>query len=128
MIELARRLSNMEATIIVIENDTDLRQAQNLAANLMDSDNPNDRARLRAQVQLIKVYEARHYPVPQASVAEIIQYLMEQHDLTPTDMAPILGTRSRVSEVLIGKRPLSIAMIKRLRSTFHVSADAFIPV
>jgi len=118
----------MEATIIVIENDTDLRQAQNLAANLMDSDNPNDRARLRAQVQLIKVYEARHYPVPQASVAEIIQYLMEQHDLTPTDMAPILGTRSRVSEVLIGKRPLSIAMIKRLRSTFHVSADAFIPV
>jgi HTH-type transcriptional regulator/antitoxin HigA len=52
---------------------------------------------------------------------------MEQHDLTPADMAPILGTRSRVSEVLSGKRPLSIAMIKRLRSTFRVSADALIP-
>jgi len=117
----------MEATLILIENEDDLQWAQDLVVRLMDSEDPADRSRLRAQVQLVKAYESRNYPVPMAPVADVIQYLMEQNDLTPADMAPILGTRSRVSEVLNGKRPLSISMVKRLRSTFHVSADALIP-
>ena len=117
----------METTVIVVENDTDLKKAQDLVAALMDSSAPADRVRLRAQVQLIKAYENKHYPVPAASVANVLQYLMEQHDLSPADMVPLLGTRSRVSEVINGKRPLSIAMIKRLRAAFHVSADVLIP-
>jgi len=116
----------MEATLIIIENYEDLKQAQDLVVKLMDSNDPKDRVRMQAQVQLVKAYESKHYPVPTASVADVIQYLMEQHDLTPADMAPILGTRSRVSEVLNGKRPLSLSMIRRLKSTFHISADSLI--
>jgi HTH-type transcriptional regulator/antitoxin HigA len=122
-----RRRFEMEATLILIENDADLKKAQNLVVALMDSDDPIERARMRSQVQLVKAYEARHYRLPTASSADVIQYIMEQFDLTPADMAPILGTRSRVSEVINGKRPLSLSMIKRLRSTFHVSADSLIP-
>ena len=52
---------------------------------------------------------------------------MDQHDLSRADMAPILGTPSRVSEVLRGKKGLSMAMVQRLRSRFRVPADALIP-
>jgi HTH-type transcriptional regulator/antitoxin HigA len=52
---------------------------------------------------------------------------MDQHGLTRADMVPILGTPSRVSEVLQGKKGLSIAMVQRLRARFHVSADLLLP-
>lgn len=117
----------MQANVIVIENENDLKEARDLVSRLMGSENPADRARLRAQAILLQEYEAKRWPVEPATATEIIQYLMEQHDLTPADMAPILGTRSRVSEVLNGRRPLSLSMIKRLRAAFHISADAFIP-
>ncbi|MEP6968127.1 MAG: helix-turn-helix domain-containing protein [Pseudomonadota bacterium] len=54
-------------------------------------------------------------------------YLMDQRGLTRTDMAAILGTPSRVSEVLAGKKGLSMAMIQRLRARFRVPADALLP-
>jgi HTH-type transcriptional regulator/antitoxin HigA len=116
----------MQTNVIVIENENDLNEARELVSRLMGSDDPTDRARLRAQALMLQEYEAKRWPVEPASPAEIIQYLMEQHDLTPADMAPILGTRSRVSEVLNGRRPLNLSMIKRLRTTFHISADALI--
>jgi HTH-type transcriptional regulator/antitoxin HigA len=117
----------MHLNVILIESDDDLREARSLVSQLMDSEKPEDRARLRAQAILLQAYEARHFPVPSASVADIIQYIMDQHDLTPADMAPILGTRSRVSEVLNGRRPLSTSMIRRMRATFKISADLLIP-
>jgi HTH-type transcriptional regulator/antitoxin HigA len=58
-------------------------------------------------------------------VADIIRHLMGQHGLTGSDMVPILGTPSRVSEVLRGKKGLSMAMVQRLR--FHISADLLLP-
>lgn len=118
----------MVTNVIVIENEEDLKEAQALVSRLMGSDDLQDRARLRAQAAILRDYEARRWPVPPATPAEIIQYIMEQNDLTPADMIPILGTRSRVSEVLNGKRPLSLSMIRKLRETFHISADALIPV
>ena len=54
--------------------------------------------------------------------------LLDQHGLTRADMVPILGTPSRVSEVLSGKKGgLSMAMVQRLRARFHVPADLLIP-
>lgn len=52
---------------------------------------------------------------------------MDQHGLTRADMAPILGTASRVSEVLRGKKQLSMAMVQRLRARLRVRADVLIP-
>jgi HTH-type transcriptional regulator/antitoxin HigA len=52
---------------------------------------------------------------------------MDQHGLTRADMVPILGTPSRVSEVLRGKKGLSMAMVQRLRTRFRVPADLLLP-
>ena len=52
---------------------------------------------------------------------------MEQHGLSRADLVPFLGTASRVSEVMNGKRELSMSMIRMLRERFHISADLLIP-
>jgi HTH-type transcriptional regulator/antitoxin HigA len=52
---------------------------------------------------------------------------MDQDSLTRADMVPILGTPSRVSEVLRGKKGLSMAMVQRLRARFRVPADLLLP-
>lgn len=116
----------MHADIVIIENDRDLVEAQALITRLGASTDPADVARLRAQATLLAAYEAERWPTEPAGAAEVVQYLMDQHDLTPADMGQVLGARSRVTEVLSGRRALSLNMIRRLRSTFHVSADALI--
>jgi HTH-type transcriptional regulator / antitoxin HigA len=65
------------------------------------------------------------YQLP--SIADLIRHLMDQHGLTRVDMVPILGTPSRVSEVLSGKKGLSMAMVQKLRARFRVPADLLIP-
>ena len=117
----------MKATLILIENDTDHAQAKALVNRLMTSDNPADSAKLAAQARLIEDYERRRWPQKTPALADILIYLLDQHGLTRSDLVPLLGTPSRVSEVLSGKRELSIAMIQRLRKRFHISADVLIP-
>lgn len=116
----------MHANIVIIENDQDLAEAQALITRLGMSTDPADVAQLRAQATLLAAYESERWPTEPASTAEVVQYLMDQHGLTPADMGHVLGARSRVTEVLSGRRALSLNMIRRLRSTFHVSADALI--
>lgn len=58
----------------------------------------------------------------------MISYLIDQHGLTRSDLVPILGTPSRVSEVLRGKKGLSMAMVQRLRARFRVPADLLLPL
>ncbi len=51
---------------------------------------------------------------------------MEQEGLRPQDLVPLLGSRSRVSEVLNGKRPLTLAMIRRLHQGLGIPADVLL--
>ena len=117
----------MDATLIVIDSDAELARAQDLVARLMLSDDRADRARLEAQARLVAAYEEVRWPPRRPRPAAVIEYLMDQHDLTRADMAKILGTPSRVSEVLRGKKGLSMSMIQRLRARFRVPADVLIP-
>jgi HTH-type transcriptional regulator/antitoxin HigA len=117
----------MDATLILIDSETELARARALVDRLWDSEKPADVARLEAQARLIAAYEERKWPRRRPSTADLIRHLMDQHGLTPADMAPILGTASRVSEVLRGKTQLSMAMIQRLRARFRVPADVLIP-
>ncbi len=117
----------MDATLVVIENDAELARALALVDRLWTSDDPADIARLRAQAQLIAAYEESKWPRRPPRTADLIRYLMDQHGLNRADMVPILGTPSRVSEVLAGKKGLSMAMVQRLRARFHVPADLLLP-
>jgi HTH-type transcriptional regulator/antitoxin HigA len=111
----------MKATLIVLQNDSDHAKAKALVEKLMRSNDRRDDARL------IEAYERSRRPRRQPGPAEILTYLMEQHGLSRADLVPLLGTPSRVSEVLGGKRDFSMTMVQRLRERFNISADALIP-
>ncbi len=117
----------MKATLILIQNDADHAQAKAQLGKLMASDAPEDRARLMAQAQLIEAYERARWPRRPPALPVLLAYLMDQHGLTRADLIPLLGTASRVSEVLTGKRELSMTMVKKLRERFHIPADVLIP-
>lgn len=117
----------MDATLIVIDSEAELARARALVDQLWHSDDPADAARLQAQARLIAAYEESRWPRRPPSTAALIRHLMDQHALTPEDMVPILGTVGRVSEVLQGKKELSMAMVQRLRTRFRVPADLLIP-
>lgn len=117
----------MDATVVLIDSDKELARARALVQRLWDSDDPADVARLEAQARLIAAYEERKWPRRAPRTADLIRHLMDQHGLSRADMVPILGTPSRVSEVLSGKKGLSMAMVQRLRARFRVPADLLIP-
>jgi HTH-type transcriptional regulator/antitoxin HigA len=117
----------MDATLIVIDSEAEFARARALVERLWHSDNPSDVARLQAQARLIAAYEETRSPRRPPSTADLIRYLMDQHGLTRADMVPILGTPSRVSEILRGRKKLSMAMVQRLRARFGLSADLLIP-
>ena len=117
----------MDATLIVIDSEAELARAHALVNRLMGSDDPAEIARLAAQARLIASYEEERWPPRRPNPAAVIRYLMDQHVLTRADLVPLLGTRSRVSEVLRGQRQLSLAMVQRLRARFRVPADLLLP-
>ena len=116
----------MKATLIIIQDEADHETAKALVSKLMRSSEADDRARMVAQARLIEAYERTRWPRKAPPLPDLLTYLMEQHGLTRADLVPLLGTASRVSEVMSGKRELSMTMVKRLRERFHVPADLLI--
>jgi HTH-type transcriptional regulator / antitoxin HigA len=117
----------MDATLILIDSEAELARARALVDRLWQSDDPADIARLEAQARLIAAYEESQWPRRPSGAADLIRHLMDQHGLTRAELVPILGTPSRVSEVLAGKKGLSMAMVQRLRARFRVPADLLLP-
>jgi HTH-type transcriptional regulator/antitoxin HigA len=97
----------MDATLILIDSDAELARARALVDELWNSSDPTDVARLEAQARLVAAYEEKKWPRRPPSVADLIRHLMDQHGLTRADLIPLLGTASRVSEVMRGKKGLS---------------------
>jgi len=116
----------MKTTLFVVENDADHAQAKALIDKLMGSNEPTDRARMTAQARLIEAYEQSRWPGRAPALPDLLTYLMDQHDLSRADLVPLLGTPSRVSEVMTGKRELSMSMVRKLRDRFQISADLLI--
>ena len=121
------RAALMDATLIVIDSDAELARALKLVETLLPSDDPADVARLAAQARLIAGYEQTRWQRGTPRTADVIRYLMDQHGLSRADMVPILGTASRVSEVLRGKKELSMTMVQRLRARFRVPVNVLLP-
>ena len=85
-----------------------------------------DGDRLDVLATLIDAYEAEHYPMDPSDPVEAIKFRMEQQGLTRRDLEQIIGTRTRIAEILNRKRGLSIAMIRRLHERLGISADVLI--
>lgn len=85
-----------------------------------------DGDRLDVLATLIDAYEAEHHPMDPPDPIEAIKFRMEQQGLTRKDLEGVIGTRTRIAEVLNRKRGLSIAMIRRLHEHFGISPEILI--
>jgi HTH-type transcriptional regulator/antitoxin HigA len=75
---------------------------------------------------LIEEYDRKHYPLAPAPPHKMLTFLLEQRGLEPHDLWTVLGSKSRVSEILSGKRAISKAHAKKLAAFFHVPIDLLI--
>jgi HTH-type transcriptional regulator / antitoxin HigA len=82
--------------------------------------------RLDVVATLIDVYETEHYPMDPPDPIAAIKFRMEQQGLTRKDLEGILGSRTRVAEVLNRRRGLSINMIRRLHAKLGIAAEVLI--
>ncbi len=82
--------------------------------------------RLDVLATLIDAYEAERYPMDPPDPVEAIRFRMEQQGLTRRDLEEIIGTRTRIAEVLNRKRGLSIGMIRRLHDRLGIPAEILI--
>jgi HTH-type transcriptional regulator/antitoxin HigA len=82
--------------------------------------------RLDVLATLIDAYESEHDPIDPPDPIEAIKFRMEQQGLTRKDLEGILGSRTRIAEVLNRRRGLSINMIRRLHDRLGISAEVLI--
>ncbi len=82
--------------------------------------------RLDVLATLVDAYEGQHHPVDPPDPIEAIRFRMEQQGLTRRELEGMIGTRTRIAEVLNRKRGLSISMIRRLHQQLGISADVLI--
>jgi HTH-type transcriptional regulator / antitoxin HigA len=75
---------------------------------------------------LVELYEARHVPMGYPTVLGALRFRMEQAGLSPRDLIPFLGSRAKVSEVLAGKRPLTMQMARALHVNLGIPADVLL--
>jgi HTH-type transcriptional regulator/antitoxin HigA len=85
-----------------------------------------DGDRLDILATLVDAYEAEHVPMDPPDPVEAIKFRMEQQGLTRKDLESMIGTRTRVAEILNRRRGLSIGMIRRLHDRLGIAADVLI--
>lgn len=82
--------------------------------------------RFEILLMLIEAYEAKAYPISAPDPIEAIKFRMEQANLKPKDLKPMIGELNRVYEILSGKRNLTLRMIKRLHNDLGIPAESLI--
>ncbi len=114
-----------------IRTDDDYRAALAEAERLFDQPHEFDAdsaegAYFDALITLIEAYERKHFAVDALDPIEAIKFRMDQQGLTVADLEPYIGARNRVYEVLAGKRPLTLAMIRRLSTGLGIPAGVLV--
>ncbi len=127
MIALMQRRSEGERWKSDQFAETDYEAALKETEQLMNSEPGTPEAdRLEVLTTLVEAYEQQHYPIPAPDPVEAIRYYMASRGLSQKDLEPYIGDRAKVKEVLSHKRPLPIAMIRRLHNELGISAEVLI--
>lgn len=90
------------------------------------TENSSESDELEVMSILIKEYENEHYPIPTPNPLEAIKFRLDQMGISEKELGEILGYRSRKSEILSGKRKLSLGMIRKLNEVLHIPAEILI--
>jgi HTH-type transcriptional regulator/antitoxin HigA len=76
---------------------------------------------------LIEHYEQIHWVISEPDPIEAIKYIMEEKNLKQKDLVPLIGSKSKVSELLAGKIGLSLKMISNLHDKFKIPLEILVP-
>lgn len=111
----------------LIKNEKDYEKALSRIEELMDARaGTAEMDELELLTALVEMYEDQHYPISPPDPIEAIKFRMDQLGLTQKDMVPYVGSKSKVSEVLNGKRPLTLAMMRSLNMDLGISAEVLL--
>ncbi len=109
----------------VLKTSREHRAALSHIEALMNQPSP-DEAELELWSLLIEKYEEEHFPIAIPDPIDAIRFRMDQEELTPTDLQPYLQSKSKVSEVMNRKRPLSLSMIRALNKGLKIPAEVLV--
>ncbi len=112
-----------------IHSEDDYRAAMREISEYFDNEpepGTPDGDRFDILLTLSEAYEARHFPVDLPDPVEAIKFRMEQGGLTPKDLEPMIGRMNRVYEILNRKRPLTLAMIRKLHEGLGIPAESLL--
>jgi HTH-type transcriptional regulator/antitoxin HigA len=110
-----------------IRNEQDYRNALSRVEALWDCPKPSPECdELDVLATLVEAYEREHYPIDLPDPIEAIRFRLEQQGKHTPDLVGIIGQRTRVYEVLSGKRSLSLQMIRNLQAKLDIPAHVLI--
>ena len=117
------------APLLSIHNEREYDMAVKRLNDLLDEIGDNEKHPLYSLLDtlgtLIHAYEEEHYPIPEASGVDVLNFLMEEHELSQSDL-PEVGSQGVVSEILNHKRELNIRQVRALAKRFNVSSAVFV--
>ena len=111
----------------MIRTDEDYQAAMDRIDEIFDAPAGSSKGdELDLLVHLVEVYEAERYPIPPPDPIAAIEFRMEQQGLTQRDLIPYIGSRSKVSEVLSGKRSITMRMARALHQHLGIPAEVLL--
>lgn len=115
------------SSIRAIRTEADYKAALARIDVLMDAEQGTPEGEeLDVLTDLVDLYESRHAPMGYPSPLAALRFRMEQGGLSPRDLIPFMGSRAKVSEVLGGKRPLTMQMARALHANLGIPADVLL--
>jgi HTH-type transcriptional regulator/antitoxin HigA len=117
------------APLLCIRNEREYDIAVKRLNELLDEIGDNEKHPLYSLLDtlgtLIHAYEKEHYSIPEASGIDVLRFLMEEHELSQSDL-PEIGSQGVVSEILNHKRELNVRQVRALAKRFNVSTAVFV--
>jgi len=108
-----------------IKTEEDYNNTLSQIESLMDAkSNTVQMDELEVLTTLVEAYEEQHYKIDAPDPIEAIKFRMEQDGLKQKDLISIVGSKSRVSEILNKKRKLTIEMIRNLHKQLHIPVES----
>jgi HTH-type transcriptional regulator/antitoxin HigA len=113
--------------IAPIKTESDYQRTLTEIEGLMSAERDTPEGdRLDILVTLVEAWEAKHHALGYPDAVEAIKFHMEQHGLTRQDLQPFVGTESRVDDILSRRRPLTLAIVRRLHEGLGIPAESLI--
>jgi HTH-type transcriptional regulator/antitoxin HigA len=103
-----------------------LTQVKTLMSKGEEHLSPEDDVLLDLLAALVERYEDEHYPIPEASGAEVLKHLMDARGMRQADLVSVIGSRGYVSDLVNGRREIGKKVARKLAGCFHVPSDVFL--